>query len=471
MAKNFVKSSSWENTAPNFLAISPLDGRNYHKISPLSNYFSELALNKARIYVEITYLQYLAKIRVAASLTPSQTQKLLNIWKNFDESAMVEVRKIEHTTNHDVKAIEYYLKSQLTKLGMKSHLEWLHWSLASEDVNNLAYALLLRDYHREILLPLINKALKQLANLAERSDFPMLGRTHGQPASVTTLSKELAVYLERFRLTLDPLRSTKFYGKLGGAVGAYADQAAFDQTKNWPALLGRYIKSIGLEPATITTQISPYEPLAHYFSQLRILQETAVDLCQNLWWYVSFEYFVQAKKTTETGSSIMPHKINPIYLEGGEGGFQISNALLDFYSQKFIHSRLQRDLSDTTVRRSFGIAFSYSYLSWQSLIEAIERLTPNPTALDRDLEQHWEIMAAPVQNYLRTKGFAKPYELMKTKTRGKTFTREEWVKLIGSLKLDTADQVYALSLTPKTLAKTARQLAKQTIKQTRKALK
>ena len=194
-----------------------------------------------------------------------------------------------------------------------------------------------------------------------------------------------------------------------------------------------------------------------------------MDLTQNLWWYISFEYFVQTKKTGEVGSSIMPHKINPIYLEGAEGGFQLANALLGFYSQKFLHSRLQRDLSDTTVRRSFGIAFGYSYLSWQSLIEALERLTPNRVTLERDLDQHWEILAAPVQNYLRTKGYLKPYELLKNKTRGQRFTREEWVKLIGSLKLENADQVYVLSLTPQTLAKTSTKLAKQAIARYQKA--
>jgi adenylosuccinate lyase len=463
MVKNVLKSSAWEKTAPNFLSITPLDGRNYHKLAPLSQYFSELALNRARIYVELTYLQYLAKFRIAPILTAKQGKKLLNLHKNFDKSAMREVRKIEHTTNHDVKAVEYYLKLKLNKVGLKSHTEYLHWALASEDVNNLAYSLLLRDYHREVLLPLMDRALKQLAKLAEQADFPMLGRTHGQPASVTTLGKELAVYLSRMLMTLKGLRATKFYGKLGGAVGSYADQLAFNQHLNWPKLMGKYIQSLDLEPAPITTQILPYEHLASYFSQLRLIQETAVDLCQNLWWYVSFNYFSQAKKEGEVGSSIMPHKINPIYLEGAEGGFQLANSLLDFYSQKLPHSRLQRDLSDTTVRRSFGVAFGYSYLSWQSLIEALERLTPNPLALEQDLEQHWEILAAPVQNYLRTKGFAKPYELLKAKTRGHTFSREEWTKLIGSLQLETADQVYVLSLSPKVLSKTASQLAKQTI--------
>ena len=469
MVKTIVKSSSWEKTAPNFLAISPLDGRNYHKVAPLSQYFSEYALNRARVYVELTYLLYLVKIRVAPNLTKRQSQKLLNIHKKFDESAIREVRTIEHSTNHDVKAVEYYLKIKLQKLGLKSHQEWLHWALASEDVNNLAYGLLLRDYHREVLLPLVKKALDQLARVAEKANIPMLGRTHGQPASVTTLGKELAVYLSRFQITLDQFKSTKFYGKLGGAVGSYADQAALDQSKNWPSLLAAYIKSLGFEPIPISTQIAPYEHLASYFSQLKILQETAVDLTQNLWWYISFEYFVQTKKTGEVGSSIMPHKINPIYLEGAEGGFQLANALLGFYSQKFLHSRLQRDLSDPTVRRSFGIAFGYSYLSWQSLIEALERLTPNRVTLERDLDQHWEILAAPVQNYLRTKGYLKPYELLKNKTRGQRFTREEWVKLIGSLKLETADQVYVLSLTPQTLAKTSTKLAKQAIARYQKA--
>lgn len=463
--KKHVKSSAWEKDLPNFLAISPLDGRNHHKIANLSNYFSELALNKARLYVEITYLIHLSKIGVAPKLSAAEIKKVEKIHTDFDEAAMGEVRQIEHTTNHDVKAVEYFLKSQLEKFKLNSHLEFVHWALASEDVNNLSYALLLRDYHQNELLGIIDHALDTLANLAERSDIPMLGRTHGQPASVTTMSKELAVYLSRFQQTLDELKKAKFYGKLSGATGAYVDQLALDNTKNWPKLNSEYIKSIGLEPQTLTTQILPYEPLAHYFSQLRILQDTAVDLCQNLWWYVSFDYFIQKKVKTETGSSIMPHKINPIYLEGAEGGFQTSNALLDFYSHKFLHSRLQRDLSDTTVRRSFGIAFGYSYLSWQSLIEAMERLTTNKETIDSDLENHWEILAAPIQNYLRTQGFDHPYELMKEKTRGLSLSKKEMLKLIDSLQLDTKDKQHILeNMTPAKLAKTASQLAAQTIK-------
>jgi adenylosuccinate lyase len=384
---------------------------------------------------------------------------------------MREVRKIEKTTNHDVKAVEYYLKKQLVKIGLKSHTEFVHWALAAEDVNNLAYATLLRDYHREVLVPLIKPALDRLADLAERSDYPMLARTHGQPASVTTLGKELAVFLTRLQFSLDLLEKTKFYGKLSGATGAYVDQLALDSKQDWPSLNAKFIKSLGLEPVRLTTQILPYEPLAHYLSSLKIIQETSIDLTQNLWWYVSFGYFTQAKIKTETGSSIMPHKINPIYLEGGEGGFQLSNALLGFYSDKLLHSRLQRDLSDATVRRSFGIAFGYSYLSWQSLIEALERLTPNSTVLAEDLNKHWEILAAPVQNYLRTQGYSQPYELLKEKTRGLSFTKTEFLKLINSFKLKDQDRAHLTNLTPEKLASTASKLAKRAIKNYRLARK
>lgn len=467
--KTPVKSSAWEAQAPNFLSISPLDGRNYHKIEPLSQYFSELALNRARLLVEITYLQHLTRIRVAPPLTDSQAQKLLKIHKNFDESAMKEVRKIEHTTNHDVKAVEYYLKDQLKTLGLTSHIEYVHWAVASEDINNLAYSLLLHDYHQDILLPLIDRALESLVTLAERADYPMLGRTHGQPASVTTLGKELAVYVQRFQLTLEEFRQQRFYGKISGATGAYVDQLALDQSQDWPRLNSEYVRSLGLEPLTLTTQILPYEPLARYFSQLELLQATAIDLCQNLWWYVGFGYFIQRKVTTETGSSIMPHKINPIYLEGGEGGFQISNALLSLYADKFPYSRLQRDLSDATVRRSFGIAFGYSYLSWQSLIEALERLTPHPAALQHDLDQHWEILAAPIQNYLRTQGYDQPYELLKEKTRGLQLTKTKLLALIESFELKAADKRHLATLTPEVLAQTASALAKRALADYRKA--
>lgn len=465
---NTVKASAWETQAPNFLSISPLDGRNYHKISPLSQYFSELALNKMRLYVEVTYLQHLSQIGVAPKLTATNSKKLLNIHKSFDESSMKAVRKIEHTTNHDVKAVEYYLKKQLKKIGLTKQLEYVHWALASEDVNNLAYSLLLKDYQQQQLLPLIDQAFASLVKLAARADYPMLGRTHGQPASVTTMGKELAVYLQRFQLTLQELISTKFYGKISGATGSYTDQLALAANRNWPKLNSDYLKTIGLEPLTLTTQILPAEPLANYFGQLRLLQDTAIDLCQNLWWYVSLGYFTQQQITTETGSSIMPHKINPIYLEGGEGGFQLSNALLSFYATKLPYSRLQRDLSDSTVKRSFGIALAYSYLSWQSLIEGLNRLAINPTALQQDLDQHWEIMAAPIQNYLRTKGYDQPYELLKEQTRGLSLPKGKMQELIETLPIKDKDLAHLRTLTPEKLSQTASKLANQAIKKYRR---
>jgi adenylosuccinate lyase len=462
MAKH-LKSSAWETEMPNFLSICPLDGRNYHKVALLADYFSELALNKMRLYVEITYLIHLGKIGVAPRLTINEHKKLFKIHEKFDESAMKKVRKIEHTTNHDVKAVEYYLKNQLKQIGLTKHEEFVHWALASEDVNNLAYSLLLRDYHQTVLLSLIDQSLDRLADLASNSDYPMLGRTHGQPASVTTMGKELAVYLERLSYNLKQLRGMKFYGKLSGATGAYTDQLALDSSKNWPKLNADYIDSLGLKPVKLTTQILPYEYLADYFSRLKMLQETAVDLCQNLWWYVSFDYFIQQKIKNETGSSIMPQKINPIYLEGGEGGFQISNSLLGFYAEKFLHSRLQRDLSDATVRRSFGIALAYSYLSWQSLTEALERLSPHAEGMQTDLDNHWEIMAAPIQNYLRTKGYKQPYELLKDKTRGLRLTKAQMQELMKDLPIKKEDLAHLRTLTPGKLAKTASKLAKKTI--------
>lgn len=445
------------------LTITPLDGRNFRKIKILSDYFSEFALNRRRVEVEIKWLMFLSQGGLTPRLSKLQTQKLEEISNGFDTSDMELVRGFERKTNHDVKAVEYFLKQKFRQNGLQDWAEFIHWGLTSEDINNLSVNLNLKDYLADQLLPLINKSLKTLTKLILSSKYPMLGRTHGQPAEVTVLGKELAVFLSRFKDELKRLSKLKLQGKLSGAVGSFADQYFCFPSENWPVLSGKFVKELGLEPALATTQILPYDSLLAVFSSIIRLQNVAIDLCQNLWWYLSLGYFVQKTIKGEVGSSVMPQKVNPIYLEGAEGGFELANSLFEFYIRKLSRSRLQRDLSDSTVRRSFGIAFGYSHLSWQSLIEGLSRLKPNPSGLKTDLENHWEILAGPIQNYLRLKGFSRAYEALAKKLKGKTLTGSQFLKLIDQLELPAAESDKLKKIAPENLINPGLEVIKNVI--------
>src|SRR3989338_587255 len=307
-----IKSSDWEQQTPVFTSITPLDGRNYHKIKILSEFFSEFSLNRRRVEVEIKWLIFLSTRGFLPKISLSKIKKLEEIVAGFDLKDMAKVREWEKKTNHDVKAIEYFLDDKFSRIGLKKLIGKLHWGLAAEDVNNLAVNLNLRDYVDEQLLPLINRSLQTLTRLILDSKFPMLGRTHGQPAEVTVLGKELAVFLVRFKSEIFRLKQIKLQGKVAGAVGSFADQYFCFPAENWPKLTAKFVASLGLDPVTATTQILPYDSLLVLFSGLLRLQNIAVDLVQNLWWYVSFGYFAQKKKMGEVGSSSMPQKINPI---------------------------------------------------------------------------------------------------------------------------------------------------------------
>jgi adenylosuccinate lyase len=459
-----VKSSDWEQQTPVFTSITPLDGRNYHKIKILAEFFSEFSLNRRRVEVEIRWLIFLSSRGFLPKIPSSQIKKLEEIIAGFDLKDMAKVRAWEKKTNHDVKAIEYFLDDKFSGIGLKNLIGKLHWGLAAEDVNNLAVNLNLRDYVDEQLLPLIGRSLQVLTKLILDSKFPMLGRTHGQPAEVTVLGKELAVFLTRFKSEIFRLQQIKLQGKVAGAVGSFADQYFCFPSENWPKLTAKFVALLGLDPVTATTQILPYDSLLVLFSSLLRLQNIAVDLVQNLWWYVSFGYFAQKKKMGEVGSSSMPQKINPIYLEGAEGGFEQSNALFEFYIRKLSKSRLQRDLSDSTIRRSFGIAFGFSYLSWQSLEEALSRLSPQPEVMLNDLNNHWEVLIGPVLSYLRMLGYKQAYEFLVLETRGKTLTKTTYKDLVSKLKLEIKDSRKLKNLTPQSLIKPSLEVINEAIK-------
>ena len=459
-----IKSSDWEQQTPVFTSITPLDGRNYHKIKILSEFFSEFSLNRRRVEVEIRWLIFLSTRGFLSKISLSQIKKLEEIVASFDLQDMAKVREWEKKTNHDVKAIEYFLDDKFSKIGLKNLIGKLHWGLAAEDVNNLAVNLNLRDYVDEQLLPLINQSLQASTGIILDSKCPMLGRTHGQPAEVTVLGKELAVFLARFKSEIFRLKQIKLQGKVAGAVGSFADQHFCFPTENWPKLTSKFVSSLGLDPVTATTQILPYDSLLVLFSGLLRLSNIAIDLVQNLWWYVSFGYFAQKKKMGEVGSSSMPQKINPIYLEGAEGGFEQSNALFEFYIRKLSRSRLQRDLSDSTIRRSFGIAFAFSYLSWQSLEEALSRLSPQPEVMLNDLNNHWEVLIGPVLSYLRMLGYKQAYEFLVAETRGKSLTRQSYLDLVSKLKLEAKDSRKLKNLAPQSLIKPSLEVINEAVK-------
>jgi len=465
MKNKTIGSSDWEETPPNFVALTPLDGRNYHKVQALSNYFSEFALNRTRLLVEIRYLIFLAQNRIAPPLSRPQKTALEKLLTGFDLRTMREIREFEKQTNHDTKAVEYFLKAKLKAMRLPSHVEFVHWALTSEDVNNLSYSLLLKNYTQTLAIPMIKKVLNRLKRLISRSNIPIIGRTHGQPANVTTLAKELAVFYSRLVDELNLMSGMQLQGKLNGAVGSFADQTFSYPEKDWLAIEEDFVQSLGLEPAAATTQILPYDSLIRLFDAYGRLQEIAIDLTQNLWLYVSFDYFhTRNRKTGEVGSSVMPQKVNPIYLEGAEGGFELSNALLAMYKAKLSRSRLQRDLSDSTVRRSFGIAFAYSYLSWQSVVEALERLEPNRQAIDADREMHWEVLTGAVQTYLRLRGYRRPYEAIAQRVKGKTLNHAELTNLIDTLAVKSADKIALKQLSFETLAQSCRGIVKRVLK-------
>lgn len=446
MARKKVTAASWAKDPINYLSITPLDGRNYHKISQLSDYFSEFAINKARLLVEIEYLIYIAREGVIGGLGQIHEEKMRDLYRKFGDPQLKKVKDWETKTNHDVKAVEYYLKAELENIGIGKIAEMVHWGLTSEDVNNLAINLNVRNYIQEEQLTIVASVVESLVQLIKVSDSLMLGRTHGQAAGVTTMAKEMAVYLDRILGEYEVLKEIEIEGKVSGVVGTMADQGLAVEEKDWSKIANGFVRKLGLKPALASTQILPYESLIRVFDSIATLQNIAVDLVKNLWWYVSFDYFVQAKKDNEVGSSTLPHKVNPIYLEGAEGGFELSTAILEFYKRKLGQSRLQRDLSDSTVRRSMGVAFGYSYLSWQSVVEAIQRLAPNSARMKEDLEKHYEIMSGPVQNWLKYKGYKKPYEILLEKIRGKQLNQKEYKRVIRSLKLSKSDEKYLLGL-------------------------
>ncbi|MEM8583246.1 MAG: adenylosuccinate lyase [Bacteroidota bacterium] len=404
-------------------AIGPVDGRYQKKTESLQAYYSEYGLIKYRVLVEIRYLQALHRLGLPQMQTVSSDQmdKLDGIIDGFEKADAEAIKEIERTTNHDVKAVEYYLKDKLSGLGLDSILEFVHFGLTSQDINNTAVPLSLKDGLEQVVVPSLNSLKDHLSQLSEDWRYiPMLARTHGQPASPTLLGKEFAVWVSRFHEQLRQLQELPIPAKFGGATGNLnAHYLAFPDY-NWDAFAGEFTASLGLKRSYPTTQIEHYDNLGAIFHVLQRINTILIDLCRDVWTYISMEYFRQRTIAGEVGSSAMPHKVNPIDFENAEGNLGIANALLGHLAEKLPVSRLQRDLTDSTVLRNIGVPLAHQFIAIKAIEKGLGKLLLNEEKLASDLDANWLVTAEAIQNVLRREGYPKPYEALKALTRGKT---------------------------------------------------
>ncbi|MCX6785748.1 MAG: adenylosuccinate lyase [Candidatus Komeilibacteria bacterium] len=431
-------------------AISPLDGRYFNKIKELAPIFSESALIKYRLKVEVEYLLALAgesKISEIGTLAEADKVYLQNLYLKFNEAEAAKVKKIEQTTNHDVKAAEYYLKEKISKIkGLNS--EFVHFALTSEDVNNLAYSLMLKD-GLAVYENYLKKLLKILKDLAIRyKGMPLLALTHGQPATPTTVGKELAIFYWRLAEKIRGIAEHKLQGKFSGAVGNWNAQVIAYPKVDWPAFSQKFVESLGLVFNPLTTQIESHDSLASIYHKLIRTNNVIKNLDQDIWLYISRDIFKLKAVKGEVGSSTMPHKINPIDFENSEGNMGLSNALLAHLADKLPVSRWQRDLTDSTVLRNQGVALGYGLLALTMALKGLEKLEVNKEKAADELNAHWEVLAEPIQVVLRKAGYPKPYETLKQLTRGQKITKPVVQKFIRGLKIAKAEKAELLRLTP-----------------------
>jgi adenylosuccinate lyase len=448
-------------------ALSPLDGRYQRQIEPLRPIFSEYGLIRRRVLVELRWLEALAaepSIPEVPQLSADAIAVLRGIAENFDEAAAAEVKAIEATTNHDVKAVEYWIKRQLAQHAELQRIsEFVHFACTSEDINNLAYALMLKDAREGVLVAALTRvmvALRQIAN--EGADLAMLSRTHGQTASPTTLGKEIRNVIARIERQFRQLEAQPLLGKINGAVGNYNAHVVAYPEVDWPALAKAFVESLGLAWNEHTTQIEPHDFVAELGDVCRRLGTVLIDLCRDIWGYVSLGYFRQARVDGEVGSSTMPHKINPIDFENAEGNFGLANALFGHFSEKLPISRFQRDLTDSTVLRSLGSAFGYLLVGLRSLERGLTKLRTDPVRIGEDLDQAWEVLAEAVQTVMRRYGLPEPYERLKALTRGTRIDADAMRSFVeGLVELPEDARQRLLELTPARYVGLAGQLARR----------
>ncbi len=446
-------------------ALSPLDGRYAAKVEALRPIFSEYGLMKRRVHVEVEWLLALADEKAITELPPfpaAARAKLQKIADDFSVADAARIKDIEAATNHDVKAVEYFIKERIGDDGrLKQAKEFVHFACTSEDINNLSYALMLRDARDSVLLPELDKVIGKLRELAHaNADVPMLSRTHGQTASPTTLGKEMANVVARLQRQRAQLAATEIPGKINGAVGNFNAHAIAYPEVDWRAFSKRFVESLGLQWQAYTTQIEPHDGIAELCDCVRRIDTILIDLARDAWGYISLGYFRQKLKAGEVGSSTMPHKVNPIDFENAEGNFGVANALLGHFSEKLPISRWQRDLTDSTVLRALGEAFGHALIGFSSLERGLGKLEVNTERIAADLEASWEVLAEAVQTVMRRHGLPEPYEQLKALTRGKGITRETLQAFIESLDLPKADKRRLLALTPATYTGLAARFAK-----------
>ncbi len=456
-------------------SISPIDGRYADKVADLAPYFSEMALMKYRLMIEVEYFIALGNekgvkelARAGMTRRPIRPRRirpladrasLRSIYENFSLKDAEAIKKIEKTTNHDVKAIEYFLKEKIRRIKTVPSLrrrgegvvEFIHFALTSEDINNLAYTLMWQGAVKNVYLPaLINVHHALYSHARMLRTVPMLALTHGQPATPTTVGKEFAIFAARLDRQIRQLKAHKLLGKLNGATGTWGAHVISYPQVNWPNFSKKFVSSLGLDINQLTTQIEPHDSLAESFHIIERINTILIDFTRDIWMYISRGIFGQKKKDGEIGSSTMPHKINPIQFENAEGNLGIANAYLTHLSQKLPVSRMQRDLTDSTVIRNQGVPLAHSLLACKSILDGMSRLTVNKQKLNEELDDHWEVLAEAIQIILRKVGYDKPYEKLKELTRGHAISKNDMMTFVQGLKIPKAEKEKLLKLTPQT---------------------
>ena len=437
-------------------AISPIDGRYRDKVEPLAAFFSEGALIRYRLRVEIEYfiaLGTLPQLPIQSLLAsrPELPEQLRDIYRNLTDTEALEVKEIEKTTNHDVKAVEYFIKRRFDALGLQPYKEFIHFGLTSQDINNTSVPLLLKECHQQVLMPRYEALLAALEQRAQQwADIPMLAHTHGQPASPTTVGKEIMVFAYRMRRQMDYFAQIPFSAKFGGATGNFNAHLAAYPDVDWLAFADRFVaEALGLERQQYTTQIENYDNMAAYFDNCKRINVILMDLCRDVWAYISMDYFKQTIKAGEVGSSAMPHKVNPIDFENAEGNLGLANAIYEHLSHKLPVSRLQRDLTDSTVSRNIGVPVAHTLIALASLQKGLGKLLLNEQAIYNDLENNWAVVAEAIQTILRSVGYPNPYETLKNLTRtNQKVTAQTIADFVETLEVDNDVKERIRNITP-----------------------
>lgn len=445
-------------------AVSPIDGRYASKTTPLTDIFSEYGLIAARVLVEVRWLQALAEqpgITELPALSETSINALNNIVSNFSEADAEAIKNIERTTNHDVKAIEYFLKDKLESIPeLAAAKEFIHFACTSEDINNLSHAVMLQA-GKQTLIPVMNRIIDTLTTYAkEWAAQPMLSRTHGQTASPTTVGKEFANVVARLRRQIAQLEATEILGKMNGAVGNYNAHLSAYPNIDWQAHSQNFVESLGLTWNPYTTQIEPHDYIAELFHNIARFNTIIIDFDRDIWAYISRGFFKQKQIEGEIGSSTMPHKVNPIDFENSEGNLGLANAVLGHMAEKLPISRWQRDLTDSTVLRNMGVGFAYSLIAYEATLKGLGKLQLNSEVIDDDLDNAWEVLAEPLQTIMRRYGVDEPYEKLKALTRGKKVNAESLAEFIEALDIEQEAKLAMLALTPANYIGQAEQLAK-----------